>query len=284
MDVKQFCQPTVRQAFRAIREDLGAEALVIASELVPVRGRRGWMGVREVQVTAEPPASEPVGRPAVIERRRTDPDGLRDGLVARLTASGPDRAMAEAVAAGVPADERRRVSLTTLRRVLAEQVTGLTARDERYAPVEVFIGPPGGGKTTTIAKIAAQKRARCGRVLRLVAADAFRAGAVKQLRAYAAIIGSPFKVAPSVEDSDKVLSSGSKIDEPETVSPRLSLWRPRHFRVLSHRRSAGAGRLGARHAGVAGGRAPARRATRLGERMTVRLSATVPELGRTACA
>jgi flagellar biosynthesis protein FlhF len=69
--------------------------------------------------------------------------------------------------------------------------------DEDYAGVEIFVGPPGAGKTTTVAKIAAQERARRGARLGLVAADGFRVGAVEQLRLYADIIGSPFVVARS---------------------------------------------------------------------------------------
>ena len=56
----------------------------------------------------------------------------------------------------------------------------------------MFVGPPGVGKTTTIAKIAARERAGRGRALGIVAADGFRVGAVEQLRIYADIIGAPF--------------------------------------------------------------------------------------------
>jgi flagellar biosynthesis protein FlhF len=51
------------------------------------------------------------------------------------------------------------------------------------------------GKTTTIAKIAAQERARRGHRLGLVAADGFRVGAVEQLRIYAHLLGSPLSIA-----------------------------------------------------------------------------------------
>ncbi|MEZ5284205.1 MAG: hypothetical protein R2712_05220 [Vicinamibacterales bacterium] len=66
----------------------------------------------------------------------------------------------------------------------------------------------GAGKTTTIAKIAAQERARRGQTLGLVGADAFRAGAVEQLRTYASIIGAPFRVARTLEELDKALERG----------------------------------------------------------------------------
>jgi flagellar biosynthesis protein FlhF len=72
----------------------------------------------------------------------------------------------------------------------------------------VFVGPPGVGKTTTIAKIAAQERARRGRLLGMVAADAFRAGAVEQLRTYAHIIGAPFRIARTSRELETALAGG----------------------------------------------------------------------------
>jgi flagellar biosynthesis protein FlhF len=67
-----------------------------------------------------------------------------------------------------------------IRRALAAQLASLAIEDEPYARAEVFIGPPGVGKTTTIAKIAARERARRGQLLGMVAADGFRSGAVEQ--------------------------------------------------------------------------------------------------------
>jgi flagellar biosynthesis protein FlhF len=70
----------------------------------------------------------------------------------------------------------------------------------------VFVGPPGVGKTTTIAKIAAQACANQGLRLNLVAADGFRAGAIEQLRSYATIVGAPFRVARSADELDRALT------------------------------------------------------------------------------
>lgn len=208
MDVKEFRQPTVREAFRAIREDLGPEALVLASNLVPARGWRGWIGMREVRVTAAPPADGPVRRPVVTERRPADSDRPVNHLAARLIAAGIEPNLANRAAARVPARMQRGASLPTLKRALAEELAPLVSGEESYASIEIFIGPPGVGKTTTIAKIAAQERARRGQLLGMVAADAFRAGAVEQLRTYAAIIGSPFRIARSAEDFGRALGNG----------------------------------------------------------------------------
>ncbi|MFM7298754.1 MAG: hypothetical protein ACKO4Q_16235, partial [Planctomycetota bacterium] len=63
--------------------------------------------------------------------------------------------------------------------------------------VIAFVGPTGVGKTTTLAKLAAEWRVSRGLRVGLVAADAFRVGAFEQLRTYARIIDSPVRAADS---------------------------------------------------------------------------------------
>ncbi len=207
MQVKHYRQPSVREAFRAIREDLGPDALVLSSAYVSARGWRGLIGLREVLVTARAPERDvpaPADRIGDGERRPADtqapPARATSVVAARLVAAGLDESLADAVAAGVPRREQRGMSAAGVRRALEQHLAGLAAADETYAPVEVFVGPPGVGKTTTIAKIAAQERVRGGRALGMIAADAFRAGAVEQLRTLASIIGAPFRAARTIDE------------------------------------------------------------------------------------
>jgi flagellar biosynthesis protein FlhF len=58
-------------------------------------------------------------------------------------------------------------------------------------------GATGVGKTTTVAKLAAELRMARGMRVGLVAADAFRVGAFEQLRTYARIIDAPVRAADS---------------------------------------------------------------------------------------
>jgi flagellar biosynthesis protein FlhF len=235
MQVKEFRQPTVREAFQAIRDEFGPSALVLSSELVSARGWRGWVGQREVRVTAQAPdgwtpdverrfADEgsrpadtiddvsplvPVPTPAAPAMFGASPAPVApvSSLAARLVAAGIPPAIAEGAAAGVPSRRQRALTADGVRDALATYLSPHAAGTEAFARVEVFVGPPGVGKTTTIAKIAARERVRGKRALGVVAADAFRAGAVEQLRTLAAIIGAPFRTARTLEDMEQALAS-----------------------------------------------------------------------------
>lgn len=57
-----------------------------------------------------------------------------------------------------------------------------------------FVGPTGVGKTTTIAKIAADLKLRQKKEIALVTSDTYRIAAVEQLRTYASILDVPLEV------------------------------------------------------------------------------------------
>ena len=63
-----------------------------------------------------------------------------------------------------------------------------------------FIGPTGVGKTTTIAKLAAQYRLQRNTSIALLTIDTYRIAAVDQLRTYADIIDVPFAVVLQPEE------------------------------------------------------------------------------------
>lgn len=78
---------------------------------------------------------------------------------------------------------------------------GPLVRTKQHGPhVVALIGPTGVGKTTTIAKLAANLKLRERRSVGLITMDTYRIAAVEQLRKYADIIGSPLEVVISAED------------------------------------------------------------------------------------
>lgn len=68
-----------------------------------------------------------------------------------------------------------------------------------------LIGPTGVGKTTTIAKLAAQFKLREKKRVGLITLDTYRIAAVEQLRTYARIIGIPLKVADDAASLQQAL-------------------------------------------------------------------------------
>ncbi len=239
MQVKRYRSQTVRDALAQARVELGPGAVILSTQMVNDRGWRGLMGRRVVEVTAasgqdmsesRPNTAQTVHtrpQPSAAEPTDTAPGAARsttmDGLVAKLQAAGLGRRLANDVAAAIPESGRRHVSAGLLRRAIADALEAVTAPDTGFATAEVFVGPPGVGKTTTIAKIAAQERARHGIRLGLIAADGFRAGAVDQLRLYADIIGSPFTVArtlPDLEAAIAAVRSGTALVDTAGRGPR----------------------------------------------------------------
>lgn len=212
MHLKRYRGSTVREALAAARADLGPTALVLSTRLVPAHGLNGWLGQRVVEVSAAPDrkVSEtrtPEASPATAGRTSAPPTPtVTEAIAARLAATGLDRVLAAEVAGRVPTRLRRQPDGRDIARALGERLQWLSVGEEAFSPIEVFVGPPGAGKTTTIAKIAAQERARRGTRLGLVAADGFRVGAVEQLRLYADIIGAPFTVARSMPDVERAVA------------------------------------------------------------------------------
>ena len=78
--------------------------------------------------------------------------------------------------------------------------------------VVALVGPTGVGKTTTIAKLAANFRLREGVRMGLVTVDTYRIAAVEQLRTYAEIIDLPMKVVTSPLEMRRALDELSGLD------------------------------------------------------------------------
>jgi flagellar biosynthesis protein FlhF len=250
MHQKRFLRPTVREALAAARETLGPQALVLSTELVQAPGWRGWTGQRVVSLTAATDGDVSEDRSAATKDRhqgsgfsgfkrftgfngfkrfselseligrepRRSPkgeggpiaDARRAGIVAKLVAAGVEPALAQAAAASVSAADCRLASADVLHRALMSAIAACAGGGLADSRVEVFIGPPGVGKTTTIAKIAAQERLAGLTPRGVIAADSSRVGAVEHLRGYAGIIGSPFRIARDASELTHALKAARR--------------------------------------------------------------------------
>ena len=102
---------------------------------------------------------------------------------------------------------------------LAEQLeklvptAGPIVRTKTNGPhVVALIGPTGVGKTTTIAKLAANLKLREKHSVGLITLDTYRIAAVDQLKRYADIIGSPLRVVNGVDDLRDAMHAMRDVD------------------------------------------------------------------------
>lgn len=73
--------------------------------------------------------------------------------------------------------------------------------------IVVMVGPTGVGKTTTIAKLAANYHLIANKKVGLITIDTYRIAAVDQLKTYADIINVPLKVAYTVDELEAAIQS-----------------------------------------------------------------------------
>lgn len=76
----------------------------------------------------------------------------------------------------------------------------LKLREDGKPTVVIFVGPTGVGKTTTLAKIAAEYSLNHKKKVGLITADTYRIAAVEQLKTYGEILGIPVEVIYSINE------------------------------------------------------------------------------------
>lgn len=108
--------------------------------------------------------------------------------------------------------ERRIAALLPVDEALAEHGGFRVGSGRNGARRIAFVGPTGVGKTTTLAKIAAQLKLKHGLRVGIIAADTYRIAAVDQLRTYAEILELPVEVAASPADAARACARLADLD------------------------------------------------------------------------
>jgi len=126
------------------------------------------------------------------------------------------RELVEAVRSSAPADELFDAAMLRAR---AESIVegriacqGPFRLDAGRCHKVALVGPTGVGKTTTIAKLAANYRLREKRRVGLITVDTYRIAAVEQLRTYADIIDLPMQVVSTPRQMREAVREMSQLD------------------------------------------------------------------------
>ncbi len=151
---------------------------------------------------------------------------------------------------GLPPEIKRRIAISYLSKYKVGENTdritiirwlynyGLSlvnvVKDKDFKPPMwwAFIGPTGVGKTTTLAKLAANLVIRKGKKGVLVSTDTYRLAGIDQLRRYAKLIDIPFEVAQDPLDLARIFSANKDKDFIFVDTTGRSPWDSKHRQEL----------------------------------------------------
>ncbi len=204
MHVHRVIAPSLREALQRARRLHGEDAVVVGQELA-----KGGNVTLTVARRGGPKAAI-----AIAPRKGNESVTLKRGLdevSRRLRKNGATPAFVERVIAATVqkySDLRGQVGAPDVHvlDVAADAIgtmftTTRLPRAHGKARVLALAGAGGVGKTTTIAKLAL-RLVQASRRIELITFDAERPGAVEQLRAWADLLGTPFRVARSGAELD----------------------------------------------------------------------------------
>jgi flagellar biosynthesis protein FlhF len=231
MKVKQYTADSLQEAMLKVKSDLGLDAVILHTRRVKQGGVLGLFSrevfevtatldakVPEVSTTKKEPANFSLSnnrvtalemevnqlRQAVEVVLKSQPRPERDrpyeALQEMLIQNDVDPGIAEKLVREVRIQLRNRQDSLAARQVLGELICRYVSRiegirlDNGCSKVVALLGPTGVGKTTTIAKLAANFTLIEGKKVALITADTYRIAAVEQLKTYADIIGVPVEV------------------------------------------------------------------------------------------
>lgn len=191
MIVKKYIVDDMKEAVVRARYELGREAIIISQRNIKIGRWYNPFKKKKIEVTV-----------AIEENTQIVPP--KDPPI-------PEKEKKEKTARVLPdIVEESALSIDEFRDLIANKCKYKNfERKEEPSKINVFVGPTGVGKTTTIAKIAAREYLVHKKQVGLITMDTYRIGAVEQLRTYATIIGLPFEVvneASEMEEKIKKLS------------------------------------------------------------------------------
>ncbi|MGI6307380.1 MAG: hypothetical protein ACOX1X_02015 [Dethiobacteria bacterium] len=237
MKVRRYYVQDMKEGMLRIREELGPEAIIIQSRKVRRKGLKGFFTPRQMEITAavgNPLPPEPVehSNGTAFQKIQEEIGELRLMINRLLTRDHAPEEIKEQergelenwrlqlqqqdIFAELIDEFIAEINTSLAGEVqLTKEIIGLILRQkirkklkvapEKSAPVQVFVGPTGVGKTTTLAKLAARYAFYHGEKVGIITIDHYRIGAVEQLRIYADIASLSLEVAVSPGELSRAL-------------------------------------------------------------------------------
>ncbi|MEQ8664803.1 MAG: hypothetical protein RIC16_03680 [Rhodospirillales bacterium] len=210
MRLKTYAAETANEALRLIREELGESAVIVSTETDKQGGRTVITAAYEEGGEPDHPATAEPGEVATDKDASAILEDLSDAsatLRQMLSRHGvpPHLGARIVTAAALDRDRDMTSALDEGLRVIYRFSAFGTAPSG--APL-MLVGPPGVGKTVTVAKMAA--RAVMARAMpTVVTTDTVRAGAIGQLEAFTKILGLDLKTTRTIGDLQQAVENAA---------------------------------------------------------------------------
>ena len=218
-NLHSFEADTIVDALVQVRNSLGPDAIILETRHVKPHPLL-WRGRKKVRVLAERQDTSAKHLDKMFSELRSLRGDLSlmaarsAGPLPRAAAPEPENPLLEkARAAGLSAAGAMRLAALlggavpepgALAKLLQPEIRTIDILDR--PGVTLLAGTTGVGKTTTLAKLAAGFSLAKNRTAALISKDAFRIGAMDQLRTYADLLGIPFEAAFTPEELTAAVS------------------------------------------------------------------------------
>ncbi len=235
----------MQEGMARIRYELGPDAVIIDRRKKRQRGLMGWFLPRIIEITAAVDEAEKKEPPREPKEKKRDlhpeKDALKDEimdlkrLVGEILSHHQDEEISQEAAfwqqqlqkqdvfektaseivlqAQNKVDKSESVSLSDqIYQEMIKKISTDTLPEE--AKYIAFVGPTGVGKTTTLAKLAANWAFQKKKKVAILTLDTYRIGAVEQLKKYADIADIPLK---TVLSKDELKEAKDELEGYDTV-------------------------------------------------------------------
>ncbi len=285
MKIKKYYAKDLQEGMRMVKRDLGKDAVIIESRSVRRKGWRGYLRPKQLEILAaldrysspananrhSPPPLQPAAGREELAEEVMELKSMVKRLILEKEGDSVDH-QGETLSRWQKHLESHDINPELIKEIIDEirlNISGevnltkdimsmvmekklqqrLKYSEEKSMRRQVFIGPTGVGKTTTLAKLAARHSIYHNERVGIITIDHYRIGAVEQLRTYSDIVDVPLEVAmhPSeiaaalkrLEHCDRVLvdtagrSTGNKMQIKELTGYIRELVPAEVFLVVS---------------------------------------------------
>jgi flagellar biosynthesis protein FlhF len=203
MKIKRYIAKNIKEALYLIKNDLGPDAIIVSSHKVREKGILGFFRPSQIEVTAaiEQNNAEDININDWKQQYSNLPNVTSTINLDKIKKCLQEMDISEDIVAYLVKDldvlAGTKQEISTILRGRIESIFKPAVRKNHKSNIMAFVGVPGVGKTTTLAKIAAIYSLFNSFSISFVTIDTYRVGAVEQIRIYGDIIGASVDVVTS---------------------------------------------------------------------------------------